>query len=1127
MSKFTVTTMDDKSRVSIINDIDTNIFVEAGAGSGKTAMLVNRMVSMVEKGKPVEKICAITFTKNAALEFYERFEAKLIERSNPLNSKEAEYAGDLEAPTEITRERCAKALENIDLCFMGTIDSFCNMILSEHPTEANIPFDARIINDEEAKEIYKEFYVSVRKGAYGKELKELSDRFNMFFWGAEDIFASLISEIMDRRNVTFHYDDKLCIDFFKCFSKQRDDVKEALNIFEKDLSKLILPVKDDEDYIDIFKEHAATLQKGWNYNYKGVEIALNAIKDLNYEGSSKELGLDSNSIIRDVEGAAKVGLNINDLENKNALIIKLQDYKYQNTLKFLLSCIKPLEELMKKDGKFSFFDYLLYLRDMLVEDSKKEGKLIDYIYNRHSYFLIDEFQDTNPMQAEVFFYLAAKDPKQKSWKDCKPKDGSLFIVGDPKQSIYRFRSADVSSYLKIKELFNNNKENSEVKYLVNNFRSKNSIKQYVNDVFSIKMSEESEDQSKYRDIKNISFKEEDEFNGIFKYTCYGGRSLIDNPDMEDSIQIGQIIKTIINSDKQIIERNKQDEDYGKLRRIKYSDFMVIFYNKKGISRCIEVFKQMKIPSRVEGKVLFDQAEGLRTLTSIYKTITTINDTISLVETLKTPVFGFNDNDLSDYRNTGNDIKLDLTKNYSNIGIDEALKKLVSSSLMISSQTPSSLFEVIMDDYELFKYVSSDSLEVVYYVLELIRNEEHSGNIVNYEDAVNYMDNLINNESDLERCLSLKQNVDAVHIANLHKVKGLEAPIVILAKAGTNKNIKAGIRIEYNDDTKTNKTLVNGFVCSLKDPNNKNFNAIETKALSDSGDKEVNSLKNEVDRLIYVAATRARNVLIINDTHQKVGRSTKVSSSGKNNQWHYLLEQTKDNIFDVIQKDLKEPNNTNSLKAIDLYKNVDLTKFDFTKTYEYKKPSDIKETSKIVESPINDNSEDTSYNYDARLTGTIIHRLMEMIIMSKDNIEKDVLVKNILDEYINVSAIDNKDNYKKMLESVFDVMHNGGYVQKGNIDQDILPIILSSNNVYSEVPFSYLDDNNNLWNGIIDLIYEKDGKLHIIDWKTNKDDSNLDEHYKDQLEAYKKAVKVILNKDVHDALIYHIDINTKR
>ena len=194
---------DTMSRNRIVSEINENFFVEAGAGSGKTTMLVNRMAAMVEAGIEISKICAITFTKAAAGEFYDRFQRLLIERSNP------EYKGDagsgdaagrpgtLPMPTDETRERCREALQNIDLCFMGTIDSFCGMVLSEHPSEAGIPSDASIVSDEDAATVYKQQYVKICGGEYGEELQSLARTFQALHSGAQDIFVQGISFLMN------------------------------------------------------------------------------------------------------------------------------------------------------------------------------------------------------------------------------------------------------------------------------------------------------------------------------------------------------------------------------------------------------------------------------------------------------------------------------------------------------------------------------------------------------------------------------------------------------------------------------------------------------------------------------------------------------------------------------------------------------------------------------------------------------------------------------------------------------------------------------------------------------------------------------------------------------------------
>ena len=1106
---FIPTTQDEISRNDIIHKIDTNLFIEAGAGSGKTTMLVNRMVAMVEAGIPVEKICAITFTKNAALEFYERFQAKLIERSDLNNNQEPKRAGDLDTPSDLTRKRCEEALKNIDLCFMGTIDSFCNMILSEHPTEANIPSDARLISDDEANEIYKKFYIEAISGKYGNDIKTLTNRFSSLYWNPEDSFVTLVKEIMDRRNVNFVVSDELCIDFFKCFDKDRKDTKAVLDVFNKDKSKITLKLSsyDKRDPLEVYDSANDVLQKGWNYNYTGVQRAIKDISTLSYDASPDELGFTNESIVR--EAAGKTVLNVKSEENKDALWYKLNEYKYQNSLKLVMMCIKPLEELMRSEGKFTFFDYLYYLRNTLIKDAQNGGKLINYIYNRHSYFLIDEFQDTNPMQAEIFFYLTAKDTNQKSWKNCIPRPGSLFIVGDPKQSIYRFRSADVSSYLGIKKLFENNNI-GEVKYLVNNFRSRNVDKKYFNDVFSEIMDEETPEQSKYIDIENINNAEQDELNGIYTYDSYSESLLADYPNMNDNNQLVRIIKSLVNNPKYVVTGKDKTT-----RRIKYSDIMVIFFGKEPISSCISTFTEENIPVKAEGKVLFEYSDALYLITNIYQAIVDRNNTVSLVSVLFSPVFGLTDSDLVNYKKQGRNIQIN-DEEYGDSQIEKALNKLHNISKETSNHTPSSLFEKIIDDFEIFKYVPSEDLEIIYYTLELIRGEEHNGKIITHEDTVDYLNNLLTGESDLERCLSLKADVDAVHVANLHKVKGLEAPIVILGKAGTGSN-NPSIRIEFKEDSDGNR-IAEGYIISINDPNYYS-SIIETNKFKEQETKEKESLAKEKDRLVYVAATRARNVLIINNPKQK-GRSGNPQAMGS--KWKQLKEHAQGDFFEMVGENNEyEPQKFEIVSADSLYKNTETINFNKDNTYSYKQPSDMLFTSKFDDFPYereNVLNEDTY----STLMGTMVHRLMEMILMSKDQISQEMAINNILNEYVTNEFKEKRNIFKNKLTNVYEIMHNGGFPQKGAIIQNILPILLEADNLYSEIPFTY-KNSNEIWNGIVDLIYEKEGKLHIIDWKTNKNDDNLDEHYQGQLQAYKDAVKETLSIEVEDALIYHIDI----
>ena len=162
--------LDEEARKKIAENIDENFFVEAGAGSGKTTSLVTRMVNMVKSGIPVEKISAITYTKAAANEFYERFEKALAKEDD---------------------ERCAQALKDIDLAFMGTIDSFCNMIISEHPSFVGVPSSVTNRSKDEMDLIYKKEPENTGKSFRGSAavssisvsvLKPLSSASSPFLW---------------------------------------------------------------------------------------------------------------------------------------------------------------------------------------------------------------------------------------------------------------------------------------------------------------------------------------------------------------------------------------------------------------------------------------------------------------------------------------------------------------------------------------------------------------------------------------------------------------------------------------------------------------------------------------------------------------------------------------------------------------------------------------------------------------------------------------------------------------------------------------------------------------------------------------------------------------------------------
>lgn len=1107
---------DKLSRTRIATETDKNFFVEASAGSGKTSMLVNRMVAMVESGMEINKICAITFTKAAAGEFYDRFQRLLIERSKQ-SGTEREW---LHPATEETRKRCADALKNIDLCFMGTIDSFCNMILSEHPKEAGILSNAAIVSESAVTSVYKQEYINIIKGKYGPEIREKAKLFHKINKNAQDVFARVMTFLMNNRNVSFRYGTQNTVDIDKAFEKEKVCLIKVLEFLKNHKELKYTKNKASESAWEIIDDLYNGISCSWGSEF--IDILDNTVCKIK---ALRLLPEAVNHYENDLMSVFKLGgkkggwleceAEVGNLEEK------LKNFRYDVSMSFMCSCTGIMENVLRNKGYMSYFDYLFYLRNMLKEDAENNGNLIRHIYGRHSYYLIDEFQDTNPLQAEVMFYLTAEHPNP-SWTECKPRPGSLFIVGDPKQSIYRFRNADVSSFLKVKNVFE--KAGGEILSLTRNFRSNRKLCEYFNTVFLKMMQEETENQSKYEPIP-LHAPCNDEFQGVYKYTI--------KKDSSDSEEISDIIDIIVGNENFKIHSNGEDDS----RKIRYDDIMIITDDKRKIWPIIKELESRNIPVRAEGVVPFIESDALREISMIYSAAADTSDLISLYGALTGEIIGINEEDMMHFKTKGGSLYSRAKYVSDSSEMDDTVRHVLDERDRIwkmssdtSSNTPASLFEKILDEYRIFEYVPAKDIEVVYYALELLRKKEIDGALHSLKDGSLFISELVDGNSGEERCLDFSSDKNSVHIANLHKVKGLQAPVVILA----GPNIKEGqnngpdYRIVHKDEG------TEGYIFKLVQ---NNYPVLSTSAFEDEKVEEEAALEAEKARLIYVAATRAQNVLIIcegiADEKEEIKRASK---------WKRIIEPECQDISDIIEGETKRaPISAGSVSAEELYNQAEqkssINRSEVKeRSFDVKNPSRLRMASKISSTLNIDENEGHIVNYEegksersrnnlnAALIGTMLHRLMEMLVVSRDRLDKNTIFEEIFDEFSTHAAELHKDEYISALKKVYECIHRGGYDQSSGIGKDILCTLLNADEVYCEIPFCYVDTGTPkaIWNGIMDVVYCKDDNWHIVDYKTNADGTNLDIKYEEQLNAYTKAFKLITGIDA-DAKIYHIDI----
>ena len=1035
--------LDQLGRDSILHDLGMNLFVIAGAGSGKTSMLVARMVAMIENGIDISKICAITFTKKAAAEFLSRFQSKLKERS----IIKPEYNDE----QILKANRCKDALEKIDLCFTGTIDSFCNLVLSEYPNNAGIPSSSAVVEEDEFIELCKKEYEKIANDVNSPIRNEFIE-FNQLVRNGADTFARSINDVID----VSHLDIKYPVPTLSLNEEVALLASKYESLIQYDI-KLLLKLKSDvyqnnngkaDELFDLMVTNQKLLTSKWTVdNFVAIKKVIKKIfnSDFRFNSQPSTKFFD----FFPVRPQHFRGPKKDESDNLKGYLADVDKIIYKYCLHFLVKASNTIKEHLKEQGKLSFTEYLMTFRNMVIEDMNHGMKLINHIRNKHSYFLIDESQDTSPAQTELFIYLTSQ-VEAHSLEECQPIPGSLFIVGDPKQSIYGFRGADVNAYLGTKKLFESvyDPKYHKVVYLTKNFRSTYELREYFNNKFINLPNYEPIPLDPDKMPKELA---SEVLSGVYI-----------------SINYLQAIKSLVG--KHYIFDTKAEVK----RLIEYKDIMLLTWTTSNHDKVMGALKDNDIPFYCEGRFKINECQIIEVIYALYAYIS--GESGQLYNLLSSPLFNALPNSLLSVRDV-NDIPDTKEKDF-----------LLSLEPLKDITNPVTLLETIIERLMIYQYIDFSNMEYALFTLEKMKEQYASLSVSDVKSGYMFLKDFL--ATKLERCMNMEFVPNAVNLANVHKVKGLEKPVVILVECTSTK------RPPKNDSNYlSNEAYV--FRTGEYEYNNIKLYDIECGDLFASQQEEATRKKEEEnERLGYVAVTRARNVLVLPPF-----------SNASNNPWKPLhIEDAKEipysDLGDIV------------VNTISKFNFTEPGSFNLKQTYMEKSPSaEAHISSKYVEEVIEQDIEED--DIDSRTKGTIVHRLIQKIVNSKGKLPKDLLIKSILNEY----SLDISSPYKSILENVYDRMFNGGYPQVNGANQDLLPILFNSE-CSCEVPFSYLE-NNQIWQGEIDLVYKHNGQYYILDYKTNSDGNNLDEKYKKQLEAYKKVLKLSLGVDAI-TYIYHID-----
>ena len=895
-----------KEQRQVIDSRNTNLLVSAAAGSGKTAVLIERIIELVlDEKNPIDinKLLVVTFTKLAASEMRERV-SKAIEKKleeNPEN------------------EHLQKQLLLLSGADITTIDSFCKDVLISYAHLVNLDSNIKVIDPSEnevlAKEVMEELF---------EELYENNDEsfLRLVDWYAKkNTDEGLLQLLLNVNNfVNSHPFPKIWLnekaEFFNTSTKDDDfylenyildiakDVDMDLEFFElsiKNNLKKIENYPELEKYIDIYNIllDALSVVKESLKNFLKDNTKFDELKKSSYEFLNSNFGSfrisKCDEEVKEIYNKVKKELdNVKSeiAESLGALNLDLENIKKESDLiyPYVRSIsdvvIKFKEKFWERKQKFNYVDFadiehlaLEILVDIDEDGNIKPSKTALEYQEKYAEVFIDEYQDSNLVQ-EILLSAVAK-------------ENNRFMVGDVKQSIYRFRQADPSIFMEKYENYNRIEDdidsfNKKI-MLYANFRSRKEILEGTNLVFSKIMKKETGELDYTIDERlnpMASFKEIDEnVGGAVEILLVDEKSddededeiiLTDeySEDFEEMksfklecIKIANTIYNMMNNKENPFKvYDKNLDDY---RKVDYKDIVILMRSPSSNTKILEeVFLEYNIPIYAESTGGYFDTFEVDTIINLLKIIDNPMQDIPLISVMYSPIYNFTSTELSQIRLVDRELKFYelLMKIMEDedieirVNLKEKIAKFISDlKLFIQKKSLVSADELI---WFLYKYTGYYN-----YVGLLDMGEQRKTNLMllfekakNYEknsykglfNFVNYIQK-ISLKSDVSEAKLISEDANVVRIMSIHKSKGLEFPIVFLANTNKKFNFRA-------DDSNLVLHQKLGFGAVVYDMDKKtSFNSIMKKKIEKF--KKNEQIAEEM-RLLYVAMTRAKEKLII-------------------------------------------------------------------------------------------------------------------------------------------------------------------------------------------------------------------------------------------------------------------------
>lgn len=1137
-----------------------SILVSAAAGSGKTAVLVQRIIeALTRKDNPyrADRILVVTFTNSAAAEMRARLEKGI-----------SDYC--TQHPEDKAAVKQKLLLQSAAIC---TIDSYCISMVRENFSKAGVNIDFKIAEENELE--------SVKENAINEVFERYFSDENKLFIKLLDAFGSVYDESSLSKAVKDIYEVSMNMPFPNVWLKSMQNRylsgsfelwrKEALNQASQYISRAQRYVIATEKYLSadealknaygpsirsggekIEKILDATQSGEWNTVYSLIDAF--AFEKL---GSFKNSANDKNAVcVKELRDFAKA-----QVEKAKSLIYDTEDTvkgHYETTaplsaLMFVLAqeYYEKLQTILFEKGIYSFGDIehkafeLLCKYDNDGNISLKEGA--EEFISQYDEIFVDEYQDVNDLQDKFFYYLADMGKK-------------LFVVGDIKQSIYGFRGANPENFLSKQEMAVDYRQASigDIKSIVldSNFRSKKGVCDCVNFIF---------DRIMTRLFCGIDYSSTERLSAQAQFPALDIPAaefhLVDtqgeNEKNAEASYIADYILKVMNSGKVI-----RDKETGKLRNARFSDFAVLVRYLKPVAKAlISEFTKRNIPVSYT-KEGFLESREIKIMLSLLSVIDNPTQEIELLSVLMSPFFRFTPDDMADIRinkrkcnlyaalvtcaNNGNKKCADFIECIGNFRKCAAVMPLSKLITHIYDVTDFTGIVSLMSD-------SQSRVANLNYLTSLAASFEASGNH-GISAFKRHLERL--GDSKLKGSV-MNCGSDSVQLVTVHYSKGLQYPVCIFAFTGSPFNsidqkqsliidTHYGISFKYYDDDEGSVVPVDKKLLSVFSKNTQ--------------------LKEEL-RMLYVAATRAEDRLVITAARknpQATLSKMAVKLTAADNcitediystancyaDWIIpcmLLHPDGSELRKLAEYDMEADGSNDMLITVGQAQQVTETVEEQTVTVNSEAVGSIRERidfeypfealrsvqSKTAVSSMIKKAENNDFDFtalpgflsDTGLTptqrGTAVHKIMQYMDFSKVKEDFETEINRLYEwEYISES------------EAKVDTEHI-----KAFINSELFERMCASKDLRREMKFltfmpataveenlpEHLKNENIVVQGAVDCMFVEDGGLVIVDFKTDrvKEEKQLVNAYAEQLNIYAAACEKIMELPVKEKIIYSL------